>query len=857
MLEDRGCTTARLREIFTALGDTPEKASGEYFYNEFLRKQGGEEKYLKGLKLEGAAGRKRLRDLKKFHADESVKRHKDNKKIRTRIERRIANRFRLGLESNCKNSQMFQAVDMVWDSPPITKWTVSAMLYAQGKINVEIAAKEFEKLGVAKDFCVYDEKDNSKIVGINAPKLFEVTVNLVRSYITRRHAAQTARFKNLWPYYLYEARGTRDVDKLRADVLSQRVDIMADQFGYRRKGGQSIRRQFLYGHVVSFVAKGWTKERGWEEVEDKKGEEFKNSEPGKTQYKDVTIREGVEFIDPHPTRIFWDTSQPLSAINVDLGPTYIGYWDVVPYNQIKNNPSSYWNHDKIAYSDAGGYKIAQKYANFFNYYYADSCTINTVPSGDTTSIEAYKVDFTAENDRKMDGYFGAEEGDQHLFLVQYYEKINPKTEGIADYPFDVWVRYVTTGDGTVVGGEFLSSIPAAFGGLNFNDDRRMNISPAHELMPFQDQITNILSQVLLNMKTSMLTIYAIDQDYLSQDQCNEIKAALKAQNYYTAPVVMFYSNTKKLELEAHNIIPGQRRHPDVIKAIRADSVEKVSEGFRAIAQLLSIVERLMVLSPQELGQPAPREISALEAQEISASVNTIYEFIADDIDEHRSALKKIIYESLIGNHTEGEDMMPLPVKHNYTRETLRAAGFKILGENGKAEELPERGTPANGNGSAGIAGIIEESASEPEVEQRQQFTVIGNVSNLALSVNFSSKDGGDRASNPQAAQVLTQLLTGLFRSARSMPRLLDMIGEKQIAQVFNSILRLSGVTDVKIETDQLNGPPELASRVTQMEQILDQIIEQASGGGGGGGAQPTAPGRGDGDVGRIPAARAR
>ena len=92
------------------------------------------------------------------------------------------------------------------------------------------------------------------------------------------------------------------------------------------------------------------------------------------------------------------------------------------------------------------------------------------------------------------------------YFLHYFCKINPAEEGIGDYPHDVWMKMVVASDNTVLHAEFLPSIPAIYGGLNQNDARMVNISVAHELMPFQDQMNNIMNKMLHDMKISMMKI---------------------------------------------------------------------------------------------------------------------------------------------------------------------------------------------------------------------------------------------------------------------------------------------------------------------------------------------------------------
>ena len=177
---------------------------------------------------------------------------------------------------------------------PINKATIPLLQYAQGKIDIESCHRDLEGLDCADQFCEYDEENSLK--SINIMRLYEVSVNLIRSYVTRRVAAQVSRFNNLFPFFKYEPRGTGTIDKVRGDVLSQRVEVMADQFGYRHHFSQAIRDMFLYGKTVNFPTQGWTRDVSWRNVSD--------PVTGETEKESYVEREGVAFVKPHPTRVF-------------------------------------------------------------------------------------------------------------------------------------------------------------------------------------------------------------------------------------------------------------------------------------------------------------------------------------------------------------------------------------------------------------------------------------------------------------------------------------------------------------------------------------------------------------------------
>jgi len=722
---------------------------------------------LKKLRKKGLTNA-RLRDI--FTCEDV---EKPEHKIRERIEKRISDRIRTGIQNNARHSSFYIAVDAAWDSNPITKENIPLLLFAQGKIKLESCAKRLQKLDCADEFVEYEDKNKSKIKGINMPRLYEVSVNLVRSLLMRRIAAQAARYSNLWPYFKYEARGSKMEDRARADLLSSRVDIMADQYGYRRQFNQAIRDMFLYSHTTMFPSCAWDVVKSWDLK--KLNEAF---EAGEDEFTTIIEREGIDFINPHPTRVYHDRSQPLSKINTDTGPSFLGFWDIVRYGDVKDD-NGYFNRDKVKYSQWFP-ELITDYPELFDYYY-DPKTVKAILSvgegGESANIIA------AQNDRKMNvGRYADQDIDKGVCLVNHYEKINPKQEGIADYPFDVWVRFVTTPDDTVVYAEWLPSIPCIYGGINENDNRDINLGMAHDLLGFQDQLTNILSQLMHDMRSSMVQLWLINKDLLDEEGQKYVKSAIQDGKMYTEAKAILFSGA---ENETMGVDTDK-----VIKLIEVNITRKIDDAFKAIERLLAMAERLLVLSPQELGQNSQREASASEVVEIAKSVDTIYTFISDGVDEMRGGAKKLIYESLLAC---GQSKIKLPNRQMFKKETLKAAGFEEEG------------------------GML-----------------VGTPESFILEYNFNSRDGAERTSNVEAAKVLLNSLNNLYASQEFR----EFLGKERLANIFNEIFRLTGSSYghmFELSQDELEKPQmgeDAANKLLQLIEVLDQrldAVEDATG----------------------------
>lgn len=703
-----------------------------------------------------------------------------------RFDERIRSRLREGITHSLDAYELYAAADLAWDSSPIVRETIPLILYAQKKINMDQCAKHLTDLKCAEKFVVKDE--NGEIKDINLPKLYEISVNLVRSYLTRRLAAQATRFSGLYPYFKYDPRSTSQVGKLRGDALSQRIEIMSDQFGYRHLGSQIIRDMLLYAHTLVFPSCSWERQVQWEKATVDAALAAGTDDSSAENLESRVIREGLPFTMPHPTRTFYDNLYPLSSINTDTGTRWLGFWEIQRYSDIQHNPA-YFNKSSIRFTEQGR-QFYTRYGPYFNLYY-NATRINFPMPNPIDGSPA------ADNDRQNNiAYYTHVLGDSAMFVTEYYEKVIPKDVGLGDYPYPVWLRLVIASDDTVIFGEFMPSTPAFYVGFNENDSRQRNISVAHELMPYQDQITNLYSQILLTAKADLLKIYTVDTDCLTDEIRVALKATMMAKDYYVHPLLLEYSGIKTRNAG------GNAANP--INIVQNQSSSQITSLFNCITQLLNTVERLLVLSPQELGQPAPREISATEVTEISQSTNTVYGYISDAIDEGRAAWKKILYESLVAKGTE---LIEVPVVSRYSTETIETAGFKLI-------------NPA------------DEAVTK---SQDYKQSVTGNKKALLHDYIFTSRDGGDRNINSQAAQTLTQLVS----SVAGIPVVAEALGKTKLFNIINEIFRLSGAGyDLKLEVepgqdDSINAQQDtaikqLSEQVAQLEQQMQMIAQAAS-----------------------------
>lgn len=717
-----------------------------------------------------------------FTAKEGDKLHK----FRTAWEEKIQDRIDDGIRSTFQVYPIYAAADMAWDGPIITRHVVPLIQYAQGKIGFERACSYIEDSEISEElkekFCELDPKTR-EIKSIDMGGFVEIAVNMGRSFVQRRHAAQVARRLAYYPFFKYDPRSTSYVAKLRGDVLSQTIEVIVDQFGYRHLASQIIRDFLLYPHVVVFPSQGWIVNRQLQRRVDGDGNVIMTEDEDgirRIATESEVIREGIPMVNPHPSRVFYDSAFPLSSINHDGGCRWVGFWDIKRFGEIAYNPH-YFNREEIPHINTLS-AVFDSYQDYFDAYFP--CKIDWPSRG--------SADVAGMNDREKNvGLYTANDDDYGIALTEYREKVIPADVGLGDYPYPVWVRLVVANERTVVYGEILPSLPAVYFGYNESDNREVNQSFMHEVLPWQDQASNMLTQLLYTQKQSLLKVITMNLDAVSPKMRAEFRKIMKGDAYLSHPLVIEYSAEAARSL---GIDPKE-----VMQIHEADQIRDVSLIFRSLLQLTSLAERMMNFSPQELGQPSPREISATEVLEIANTTQTTYQFIGRGLEYGFDAMKQMLYESLIA---KGEGRVVAPVSRRYRKETIERAGFQMLQED-------------------------EEAIAGSTLADPRGMTVIGTYDRLVYAYNFTSRDGYERVSDQRSAEILTQLLPQLA----AIPQVAERIGMDGFYKIINSIVRMSGAgVDLALELqegeDNEVAVGEPSGQVQDLQAVVGEIINE-------------------------------
>lgn len=706
--------------------------------------------------------------------------------LRQFFEERIMMRLDEAWDRSFESYRLYSAVDIAMDAAPINQFNWPLMLLAQGHIDLQQCYTQVNQLSsqVAGEIFEFNKDSPGKPFKVNFPKFAEVSYSLVHSLVTRRVAAVSTPISTRFPFVKYDSRSTSMVGKLKAELMTQRAEIMADQFGYRHDIVQSVRDASCYSHQVEFCRSSW--DRSYQTLKVKKpvdGATGAGADGTDIETKRVLVKEGIDFTAPHPTRVFYDIEYPLAKLNSDTGPTYVGYWDVKRFGDIRSS-DAYFNRDAVE-MDPAAWELFTNNRSYFQQY-ADTIVF---PSSDRLgNIQSMG------NDRKsMIGYYADSDDDVSVTVTEYFEKVNPSKIGLADYDGDVWLRLVVGGDRTIIFAEVMPSSPAVVYSYNENDSRLYSPSFAHAVMPYQDQVSNLLTQLLEVQIQGLTKIFELNKDGMDEASIQEFEDSIKGKRYESAKnILVKFSAQKALDVGI------DKRSEQRIKVVEISTVEKTTEIFKSIVQLLAFAERLLFFSPQELGQVAPREITATEANIVNNTTLGIRDFHTLGIEEGLAAKKRIICEATVAM---GSDEIQLPVVSRFPRSVVQRLGAKIVETDGDPDTI--------------------------ETEKNGRFTLQLGSADLLHDYAFTSRDGLDRPQSTAVAAAQIQLLQVISQS----PQIQGVISNEKMMELINEIARnLGGGMDLKLELPEGTSPtsamtPDVLEQVKSAMGSVTQAIQ--------------------------------
>lgn len=656
-----------------------------------------------------------------------------------------------GVMRSLARSREFWAIDKAYD---VSQEQISHTL-VKGLISKNVGPAEL--LNVAKDWgldhMLTGKTDSSgnpigcdgkrcdsaqQAYELHLPTFFTIYVPLVMAY----HKARWAKLfndRNVDPLYKLEPSMLSMERKLQTRIITSRIRRMTQDMGYQSYERDSIHNSLLYGVCMNFAEDSWF------------------SESHVVNGKEVVTKSGVPFTIPHPGRTFWDLTKPLHTLNTDSGISYAGYWTIQRLIDVNAEPA-YWNLKKIEIGSNSKWRSSGLFQLYQELYPCAAKFPDKLigPQNDRIQ-EAFRYNYSSDKDSAID-------------VTVMFHRLVPKDWGLYDYDKPVWHRFVYAGC-KIIHVKPFPYCPATVYQYDADGNRSRVTGIGLELLPYQDHMGNLLSQYLLSIKKNLARIVAYDDLILEKDTIDTLRN--DAENALRGIQFVPYDG-QELKNSGKSIANALTPLP-----LQAQNTQEV---LNAITSLLSMVERALGFSPQEIGASASHQQSATEVITISNNTSQRLQLTGSFIDEAMGARAKMLYEAMLAYDSD-EILAEVAELTEGGKEILKKLGFKI-------EE--------DGSHSVGVR---------------------GPKSALVLEGIGMFKDPSGRINEPKVAELMTTFFDRLI----SNQAIVQSVGVKFLFDRFNDITQWFQLpVDFRLPTDFKDASSPEAQKQAQEAQAQQQ-----------------------------------
>jgi len=680
----------------------------------------------------------------KFEYSPKTRRRPKDDKIKEFIEL-TRDRIREGRRQNLSDFRMWWAMDTAYDVPFKQTTYSHVSTFVERVMNSDAQPSEILKMakewGIAS-FIKETDNDGKKCKPrVDLPVFFQIFIPLVRAYLHIRWA-KLFNDRNVFPLLKFEPLKNTEVNRLRCEVITDLIEAMGQQLGYRSTLKQWIFNMLHYGTAIMFPVEDWYREYGV-------GDDLSK----------VVVKQGLRYSIPHPSRVFYDQFHRIGTVNFDSGIQFGGYWRIVRYGEIKAN-ESYWNRDWISMMD---HDLIRSNGTFFSTVYP--CQMSFPVDGKIGPRSG-----AGELDRESNAsFYTSQHSDKGVVLCDLYQKLNPFQVGLTSDEranFKTWFRTVVANDVDVVYMAPLGYSPLLYMGYDAHEERRRNASLTLEVLPFQDHMSNLISQQILTAKQNLTRIVFVDENLVPRQYIDRV--ANLGEDKYRSTILIPHKGRKTMMAQS-----------DVRKAFEhiPFPVASTVEIMQAFRLLLDTLERVLVFSAQEVGSVASHEQTAEETRIVQGSVNNRVALTDSFVDDAIYGWKKQLFDA----------------DQCYNDDTFEAQ-----------VDIVE---PIN-------AGVVEDAGMKIESAGRRGVTkaqVSGSRSKLAMEKFVSAREGENRINNPELAAGMSHIMQVMLNNQMTALA----IGPRQAIKVFNTIARLAGL------------PRDFALNV-ENQKVIDQMMGQGA-----------------------------
>lgn len=739
-----------------------------------------------------------------------------------------------------KRWHLFALMDQLWSQArqQVTPTLLSRLV--QNYKTTEDAYNSLKAIGYDMDkLLVETGRNNAKgepIKEISSPAFFNILVPLMPAYLQIRRAKLTNE-RNVNPMIKYKPVANTKKNRVKAEVLTSRVDLSCRQYNGIDVLDQSNFQMLLYGYGIAFPRETWHVEKQ-ARSKAKKGEDGDQSTGGdiaadmpdisEERKKELdgcefyTVREGIRRHFPHPSRAYWDKNHNLRTLNTDTGCQYCGYFKAIRFSELKDN-KAFYNLDRVT-SGADWWTSNTAFLNSF----MGQC-VGNFPN--YASIEGYGQ--TTSDDREAwlaanSSYVGAK-WDQHAVMVyEHFEKFIPADVGLGSYPYPIWGRFVLAGDGTIIHAMPLGYRPALVNQDRGNEGLIHDTSLAMKLAPYQDAMSNLLSQYLLAVKQNLTNITLVDKNVIDEDK-RSVLVNLGEKMWRTLNIFSFDGRAL------------QRAQREVTKAIYSHRFPALDTNsiLQSMRTIIDIMERVLQFSSQEVAQAASHEQTKQEIDVIQNTSTNILSFTGMAPDEFLMAMGAQEYEAGM-NFWEDDLLLSISRVADVTKKDLKEMGITTLEDAWEPGEkiaarmyksalafdlfvsvAPLHEREIDAQMAQSMATFVRDILTLPDMAKAvgvEQTIMLANeiARRAGIPLPEPIKDTGSRDQNEDAQELLAQIQEPLLRMIKEGIQPLQEATQRNTIQIQAVREALNINPESNGQNNELPGDPGQGGRITPM-----------------------------------------
>lgn len=659
----------------------------------------------------------------------------------------LSRRVTQGRTMNLQEWQSYHAIDIACEVdynqsiPTLVQNIVSRNLDRDQTLQ---ALKDF---GLSNDelfLKVQDDRGVTQNVP-NAPVLYQMLVPIVTAYC-KTVLGQIYNERNTVPLLRYQPLKETTRNRILTEIITFIVQTISTNYGYAAVLRQGLDQMLRYGLALSFPLEEWHCEK---QVVD-----------GET----ITVKEGIRYAWPHPTKMSYDLSHPLTSLNTNTGTGWLNHWRVLTYGDILDNPI-YWNRRKI-FCGTNWFQSPMA-GNYFSEIFP--CTMEfPCPNWGR-----------ADREQKANWYTTADR-DKAVFVTEQFFNLIPSVWGLGDYKYPVWHRFTMAGDDTVLWAAPCAYVPSWFLGYDYDQNAARNPSLALQLLPWQHQIGNIVSQILLTAKQNLLDVTYYDTNAVDLKDIKRFENL--GERRYRGKIFIPYDSLKA------RMAQYSQKDAFIPVPTRFNSIQ---EMMQALPMCLNLMERILQITAQDTGAAASHQQSKAEILQTGGASKNRRALTACAADEGTDAWKRQLSD-----------------------------GFGAYGDAGVSAQV-----------SAEIEDLdthLAEIGFKTRGKGEDKVSVTGHKRALKLEAFAATSQAPQQSNDKEIAQAL---MLGV-QNVSTQEGLAKEVGVKNILRMIERAVILSGgPKDFKlpISKDAKGQPqitPEMAQALQQLQQSILQTVEE-------------------------------